>query len=144
VYGKTATDTFTGTTYPAFNWAKSLSIGGFTDWYIPATNEFLILYFFLKPDTTANSTSYGSNPYSVAPYTPSTPYAPGFPNQTTSAAFQSGGAEAFSLGNSYWTATEFSGNTNNAWAQAFSNGSQFSGGNKTGGQWARAIRRVAA
>jgi hypothetical protein len=82
-------------------------IGGYNDWYLPAVYEFWILYFFLKPNTIANDTTWGSNPNSVAPYTPNTNYGPGFPNQTTSTLFQSpGGSQAFDLSQEYWTANE--------------------------------------
>jgi hypothetical protein len=48
-YGKLATDAFNDAAHPAFQWAKGLSIGGFTDWYIPAQNELAILYLNLNP-----------------------------------------------------------------------------------------------
>jgi hypothetical protein len=65
VYGKLATDAFTGTTYPAFNWAKGLNIGGFTDWYIPAKNELdFVNRYFLARESTAQI---------VAPSIPKTP-----------------------------------------------------------------------
>jgi hypothetical protein len=45
--------------------ARISSIGGFTDWYLPARYELDIAYFNLKPSTQANDTSWGSNVYSV-------------------------------------------------------------------------------
>jgi hypothetical protein len=51
--------------HPAANFCKNLSIGGFTDWYLPARYELDIAYFNLKPSTAANNTSWGSNIYSV-------------------------------------------------------------------------------
>tara|TARA_R110002126_G_scaffold279250_2_gene426083 strand:- start:44 stop:697 length:654 start_codon:yes stop_codon:yes gene_type:complete len=53
------------TDHPAANFCVGLSIGGFTDWYLPARYELNIAYFNLKPNTGANNTSYGSNIYSV-------------------------------------------------------------------------------
>jgi hypothetical protein len=117
-------------------------IGGYTDWYVPAKNELAVLFFFLKPDITANNTGSGSNPNSVAPYTPNTAYGPGFPNVTTNALF-AGGAQAFSIA-PYWSATEGSSNTNAAWSQGFGNGYQDVNFVKTSSIYARAIRRIAA
>ena len=51
--------------HPAANFCKNLSIGGYTDWYLPAQYELDIAYFNLKPSTQANNTSWGSNVYSV-------------------------------------------------------------------------------
>jgi hypothetical protein len=51
--------------HPAANFCKNLSIGGFTDWYLPARYELDIAYFNLKPSTDANSTSWGTNIYAV-------------------------------------------------------------------------------
>jgi hypothetical protein len=51
--------------HPAANFCKNLSIGGFSDWYLPARYEYDIAYFNLKPSTAANNTSFGSNVYSV-------------------------------------------------------------------------------
>jgi hypothetical protein len=150
VYGKPITDSKANSTYPMFNWCKngpngpnsSGGIGGNTDWYIPAKNELAVLYFFLKPTTTANNTSSGINPNSVAPYTPNTAYGPGFPDVTTNALF-AGGAQAFSTASNYWSATEDSSSTILAWFQDFSFGNQ-SSILKSSFQYARAVRRIAA
>jgi hypothetical protein len=139
VYGKLATDQFTGATYPAFNWAKGLNIGGFTDWYIPAKNELEILYFNLKPGTTANNTSSGINPNAVPPR--ASAYG-ATPTRTSNTLFQTGGSEAFFTTNGYWSSSEYSINTISAWRQNFSSGGQ-SDGNKDTTFYARAIRRVA-
>jgi hypothetical protein len=165
VYGKTATDLYGAnpTTYPMFGWCLSASgpnagatsggtgIGGHNDWYIPAKNELEILYYNLKPTTTTNSSFVsggilsGTNPNSIPPRTGYNSVAnPAVnPAQTTNALFQSGGSEAFSTANNYWSATENSSNTNNAWDQLFSTGGQ-ANTSKPSNQYARAIRRVAA
>jgi hypothetical protein len=142
-YGKPANDAGNDAAHPAFQWARSLNIGSFSDWYVPARNELAVLYFFLKPDTTANNTSSGSNANSVAPYTPSTSYGPGFPSQTTSTLFQTGGSEAFSTANYYWSSTETSIGPTFADEQAFNDGGQATNA-KNSDFYARAIRRVAA
>lgn len=41
--------------YPAANWARNLSIGGYTDWYIPARDELELMYRNLRPSTTNNA-----------------------------------------------------------------------------------------
>lgn len=152
VYGKLATDQFNDAAHPAFQWAKGLNIGGFVDWYIPAKNELEILYYYLKPDTTANNTSSGINPNAV-PARGSAYPAGGPPTQTTADGtsgtgnFKSGGAEAFSTAPLYWSSSEVSSNTLNAWAQYFNTGNQPTA-NKLGNVgftfFARAIRRIAA
>jgi hypothetical protein len=142
VYGKLATDFFTGTTYPAFNWAKSLNIGGFTDWYIPAKNELEILYFNLKPTATANITTSGINPNAVPARASN--YTTGNPAQTTNALFQSGGSEAFSAAEQYWSSTETSGININVWVQIFNTGEQFNVNKSNPLTCARSVRRIAA
>jgi hypothetical protein len=116
-------------------------IGGFNDWYLPAKNELEILYFNLKPNTTANSTTSGINPNAVPARASN--YTAGNPARTTNALFQSGGGQAFSNALLYWSSTEVSSNTLNAWRQSFDNGFP-SGGNKGDGRSARAVRRVSA
>jgi hypothetical protein len=115
-------------------------IGGFNDWYLPAKNELEILYFNLKPDTNANNTSSGINPNAV-PARASNYGAT--PTQTSNALFQSGGAQAFSTANDYWSSSEYSSSTPTAWSQFFFNGNQ-TFNLKTGSFYARAVRRVAA
>jgi hypothetical protein len=141
VYGKTANDMGNDANHPAFQWARALNIGGFSDWYIPAKNELEILYYTLKPDTTANGAG-GTNPNSVPARASN--YTAGNPTQTTSAVFQSSGAEAFTTVGSYWSSTEDSTTTTRAWVQGFSDGAQVDGFDKTSTRYARAVRRVAA
>ena len=90
--------------YPAANFCNNLVIGGFSDWYMPAINELKVCYVNLKPTTNTNNTGINSgvNPNSIPERT--TAYGPGDPSQTSVAAFQSGGAEAFTTagGSNYW------------------------------------------
>jgi hypothetical protein len=138
VYGFPANQVDFTSTYPAFQFARGLTVGGYNDWYIPAKNELEILYYNLKPDTTPNNTSSGINPNAVPARASN--YTAGNPAQTTSALFQTSGAQAFSTAVSYNSSTENSGNTVQAWAQPFGNGIQ-AAGNKNGNRYARAIRR---
>jgi hypothetical protein len=153
---KTATTTTAGTTstfdgaantaamvtagiadHPAANFCKNLSIGGFTDWYLPARYELDIAYFNLKPTTQANDTGYGINIYSV-PRRNSNNTA-SYPTQTALTIFNTS-AEAFVAGN-LWSSTEES--SNNAWFFGFPNGFQNSFGKTATIIGVRAFRRIA-
>jgi hypothetical protein len=61
------------------------------------------------------------------------------------AIFQTGGAQAFSTANVYWSASEASSGATGAWEQNFNDGIQLTNGvNKNVNYYARAVRRVAA
>ena len=91
--------------HPAANFCKNLSIGGFTDWYLPARLELDIAYFNLKPSTATNDTNWGSNVYSV----PRRPLSNtlSYPVQTPLTAFNTT-SEAFTTGSSHWSSTQLS------------------------------------
>jgi hypothetical protein len=123
--------------HPAANFCRSLSIGGFTDWYLPARAELDIAYFLLKPDTTSNGTSDGTNLYSVP--SRSINYTAEAPAQTSIALFRAGGLEQFQAGN-HWSSVESSATT--VWNLNFLNGTQ-AGFLKTNAiRRTRAFRRV--
>ena len=124
--------------HPAANYCAGLSIGGYSDWYLPARDELEIAYYNLKPTTNRNSTSYGTNSYAV-PQRGSN-YTAGDPAQTSVAAFQSGGAEDF-VANFHWSSTETSSTI--AWALGFIDGTQPSGSGKTFNGYVRAFRKFA-
>ena len=126
--------------HPAANYCAGLSIGGYSDWYLPAQYEIEIAYYNLKPTTTSNDTNFGGNPYSV-PQRGSN-YTAGDPAQTSVAAFQSGGAEEFNTTgfSPHWSSTEI--NSSDAWLIAFLNGIQ-GGAGKSDGQYVRAFRKFA-
>jgi hypothetical protein len=125
------------TVYPCAHFCNNLSLGGFSDWYMPAKNELEVCYFNLKPATTSNNTSSGINANAVPARASN--YTIGDPAQTSAAAFQSGGAEAFTAA-LYWSSTEFS--ALGARIQYFSNGGQ-TYAIKNGSYRVRAVRRVA-
>jgi len=150
---KTAATTTTGTTsvidgptnsanmnnasHPAAQFCEGLSIGGFTDWYLPAFYELEVCYYNFRPSGGAGqSTAHGPNPYAVPPrasnYTASVPPVTTIPNWAN-------GSETFGV-NNYWTSTELS--ATNARAIYFGNGQQGTY-SKTYSTNARAIRRIA-
>ena len=105
--------------HPAAQFCEGLSIGGYTDWYLPARYELEIAYYNLKPTTDSNNTSDGINAYSVPAR--GSNYTAGTPAQTTVTAFQTGNSEAFVAGDHY-SSTEFSSTI--AWRLNFTNGVQ--------------------
>ena len=132
-----------GAAYQAATFCEGLTIGGFTDWYLPAKNELEVLYYYLKPSTSANNTSSGSNANAVSPEPVSTNYTSGVPVQTIAGiGFRTGETNAFNGGN-YWTSTEL--NASNAVTIVMDNGDSTIGYAK-GGMFilARAVRRVLA
>jgi hypothetical protein len=127
--------------HPAAQFCEGLTIGGFSDWYMPAKNELEVLYYFLKPTTTANNTSSGSNANAVSPEPVSTNYTSGSPAQTSAGiGFRLGETNAFADTN-YWASTQV--DTRFAWLQEFNSGEQLSGGAKNENRRVRAVRRVA-
>jgi hypothetical protein len=123
--------------HPAAQFCTGLSIGGFTDWYLPARFELEIAYANLKPTTTNNSTSWGINDYSVPPRAVN--YTTGSPAQTLVTAFQNTGAEPF-VNDQHWSSSEF--NASQAWTVSYSNGAAASGNTKSTALRVRAFRRV--
>lgn len=123
--------------HPCGNFCNNLVVGGFDDWYMPAMNELEICYFNLKPGTASNETSSGINVNAV-PARPSR-YTAGTPSQTTAAAFQTGGAQAFS--GQYWSSTQGT-PVGYGRDQEFNTGSQNTNG-KYNNFKCRAIRRIA-
>ena len=124
--------------HPAAEFCEGLSIGGYTDWYLPARYELDIAYENLKPTTDSNNTSWGINPYSVPARTVNR--TAGAPARTSVAAFQSGGAQAF-VADSHWSSTEFS--ATRAWRLFLSDGTQFNSNDKATGARVRAFRKFA-
>lgn len=101
---------------PIMTFINGLTIGGYTDWYLPALMELKIAFYNFKPTTVNNNTSssfYGDNSYAVPPRT-------GYwgaqdPAQTSVSAFQWSNSEAFYGGTTsgsdrvkgwYWTSTQ--------------------------------------
>lgn len=125
--------------------AKGLSIGGFTDWAVPAKDQYEMIYRAFKPDSTANNTSSGVNPNSNpvgAAYTTTVP------GVTTAAAFLTGGTEVLNTGFFNWTSTEKPADTTTNIAENLSDGTQLTAAGvgpsaKTAPSVFRAVRMVA-
>lgn len=125
--------------HPAGQFCEGLTIGSFSDWYMPAKNELEVCFYNLKPTTTLNDANTGINANAVPARASN--YTSGNPAQTTASAFiTSTGAEAFNSAQ-YWSSTEAS--ATKGWTQYFLNGYQYSGFYKTTSLKVRAIRRVA-
>ena len=114
-----ANETYSVGAFPAAQFCAGLSIGGFTDWYLPARFELDIAYFNLKPTTESNITSEGINDYSVPKRNIS--YTTSNPGQTSVTSFQSTGVEPFVSG-VHWSSTEES--STSGWRLTFSSGGQ--------------------
>ena len=124
--------------HPAAQFCEGLTIGGFSDWYLPAKNEIEVCYYNLKPSTATNNTGYGINANAVPARASN--YTSGNPAQTSVADFvTSTGAEAF-VAATYWSSTESS--ATNAWREYFADGYKGNTNKDISGR-VRAIRRVA-
>jgi hypothetical protein len=130
-----------GAAYEAATFCEGLTIGGYSDWYLPAKNELEVLYYFLKPTTQVNQTAAGSNANAVSPEPISTNYTSGSPAQTSAGiGFRTGETNALESSN-YWSSTESS--SIYAWDQSFFNGNQNGLNGKSLFVYVRAIRRIA-
>lgn len=124
--------------HPAAEFCVNLSIGGFTDWYLPSRYEMDIAYFNIKPSTAVNDTNWGTNIYSV-PRRPRN-NSRNSPIQTNLTAFNTT-SQAF-VANNHWSSTE--GVASSAWILSFDSGYQFNvGTSKTSLLRVRAFRKLA-
>jgi nucleoside-specific outer membrane channel protein Tsx len=128
--------------HPAAQFCVGLSIGGFTDWYLPSQFELDIAYFNLKPDSSVNFTGTGINIYSIPQRNSN--YTTTYPAQTALTAFNTT-AEAFIV-SFHWSSTQL--DPSNGVTFNFSNGlrsgqGQASNPTKTNTNLVRAFRRIA-
>jgi hypothetical protein len=116
------------TVYPAAHWCNNLTIGGKTDWYLPARDELELVWRNLKPVSSANYTpperptgqiysyanngSYGDTSAAQGTNNNSSPVGAantsGSPAQAAATVFRTGGSEAQTFGaNYYFSASEY-------------------------------------
>ena len=124
--------------HPAANFCVGLSIGGFSDWYLPARYELDIAYENLKPTTAANNTSSGSNAYSVPQRTANRTATS--TAQTFVSVFQSTGLEPF-VDSFHWSSTEAAATTTQS--LRFSDGGENATSKTVTSRAVRAFRRIA-
>jgi hypothetical protein len=91
--GPTNSANMNDASHPAAQFCEGLTIGTFSDWYMPAKNELEVCYFNLKPTTTSNNTGSGTNTNAVP--SRGSNYTAGTPAQTAATDFQTGNTEAF-------------------------------------------------
>ena len=123
--------------HPAAKFCVDLSIGGYTDWYLPSRYELDIAYFNLKPSTGANNTNFGINDYSVPKRTVNNTVS--YPAQTSITAFNTS-AEAFTDA-SHWSSGEIS--DTNTWFGNFTTGAIGNATKTSTVPRVRAFRRIA-
>lgn len=126
-----------GDLHPAAQFCRDLNINGYTDWVLPAKDQLELLYRVFKPNTTANNTSSGANPSSDPA---GANYTSGSPTQTSVAAFQAGGSEAF-VADYYWASTQYASNSSYECIQTFNSGFQ-NNTLKTNTYRVRAVRMI--
>jgi len=136
--GPANSSTMNNASHPAAEFCEGLSIGGYSDWYMPAKNELEVCYYNLKPTTTSNNTGVGTNTNAVP--SRGSNYTTTVPGQTSATDFLgSTGTERFDSSD-YWSSTQQS--DTNAWRQFFGTGNQDHDG-KDFNLRVRAVRRVA-
>jgi hypothetical protein len=135
--GPTNSSNMNNASHPCGQFCEGLTIGGFSDWYMPAKNELEVCYYNLKPSTNNNNTSSGINANAVPARASN--YTTGDPAQTSSTDFKDTGTQDFET-QVYWSSTETS--STNAALQQFITGNQYTYAKATSLR-VRAIRRVA-
>ena len=142
--GLTNSNTINDASHPAAQFCRGLTIGGYTDWYLPSVDELNTVYNYLKPGATLNSATPGLGGYNigaVAPELYNTIHSAGRPRQTGLSTWQVGGAESFGE-NIYVTSTSDN-SASTARNQYFDQGYQWYDNKTNTANKVRAIRKVA-
>ena len=129
--------------HPAASFCNDLTIGGYSDWYLPAPDELELIYCSFKPTTLGNHTGtrdlYGqTNGYNPNSDPAKDGYTTSNPSQTRLSDWQDGGSE-FLDDTYYWSSMKDC--KTHAWNQAFSHALQISS-YKDGSCKVRAVRQV--
>jgi|688.fasta_scaffold00052_30 hypothetical protein len=132
-----------GATYPAATFCENLTIGGYSDWYLPARDELEVCYYFLKPTADNNDIRSGSNAYAIAPEPISTNHTPTSPAQTIAGiGFRDGETNAFTISPQHYYRTSTELDSTNDMLLSFLTGFVNSYGKTWNGGSVRAIRRI--
>lgn len=128
--------------HPVAAWARGLSIGGYSDWYVPSRYEMLALYWQLKQENggdypNSETTSFGINPYAV-PQRGEFGYSTN-PDATTAPLFSMNQAQAFEF-DTYGTSSQWTTATQQTFFDWYTG--YHDGGSKTSIFYQRAIRRI--
>ena len=133
-----AAGTYSAGAFPAAQFCADLSIGGYTDWYLPSRYEIDIAYFNLKPSTQTNDIGWGTNIYSVPRRSKN--YSLDYPMQTNLTAFKTASQAFADL--RHWASTET--NATLGWFVNLSTGGQsYSLKESNNLNQVRAFRRIA-
>jgi len=129
--------------HPAASFCDGLTIGGYSDWYLPASDELELLYRNFKPTAIYNYTSVRplhnqSNGYNPNSYLTKNSYSKIKPSQTKLLDWQRNGSQFLKNNRRYFSSMEYS--SNSAFVQFFHNGSQ-GYSNKYYTYGVRAVRR---
>lgn len=127
-------------TYPAAYFCRNLSIGGYTDWYLPSIKELGILYCSFKPYSGSNSTNANTaNAYSVPPRGAYTNSPTQDPTTTTATDFLLNNSEVLPIADFTYSSTDYASNL--CWYTFFASGLQDTN-YKNQNYYVRAVRRI--
>jgi hypothetical protein len=146
------------TEFPAANWCRTRTTGGYTDWYLPSRDELELMYRNLKPSSNQNFV-YSPAPGPFGPAVDAPPagqnlnslprgsvYTTTVPAQTSVFAFQQGNSQAMQGAGNNWSSTAVV-NQNpalsvHAWLMTMITGEQYSQNTPNTQQIIRPVRRV--
>lgn len=140
--------------YPGVQFVRGLTIGGYTDWYVPSPAELSTAYYNLKPTTSANgfpaplfgiSNGPNGNPWQIPQLT--TNYVNGSttnPGKTSVTIFQDYNSESFYQNQTFWSpcSNSFGLSTVNLYYTSFFNGICGNLADGTVNRGIRAFRKV--